>query len=61
MKLTHPVTKEIVTVKNAKELRNFLSYQNPYWMRKFKAQIEKERPDVEITGHGPDVRIVIKS
>jgi len=58
--LKHHVTKEDVEIKNGKELKEFLSYLNPLFLKEYKRIIERDRKDIEIIGIGTEIKIIKK-
>ena len=54
---THPHTKEPLEFKSVEELLEFLSYQNPLYMKYYREEYNKENPDYEILNFGKNVEI----
>lgn len=55
--MKHYETKEELKFNSAKELIEFLSYQNPLYMKYYREEYNKENPDYEIRGFGKEVEI----
>ena len=54
---THPYTKEKLEFKSVEELLEFLSYQNPLYMRHYQKEYQKDFPLYEIRDFGKNVEI----
>ena len=54
---THPYTKEPLSFKSQEELLEFLSYQNPLYMRHYQKEYQKDFPLYEIRDFGKNVEI----
>ena len=54
---THPYTKEPLEFKSQEELLEFLSYQNPLYMRHYQKEYQKDFPLYEILDFGKNVEI----
>ena len=54
---THPYTKEPLEFKSQEELLEFLSYQNPLYMRHYQKEYQKDFPLYEIRDFGKNVEI----
>ena len=55
--MKHYETKEELKFNSAKELIEFLSYQNPLYMKYYREEYNKENPDFEIWDFGKNVKI----
>lgn len=55
--MKHYETKEELKFNSAKELIEFLSYQNPLYMKYYREQYKAKYPDFEIRGFGKEVKI----
>lgn len=55
--LTHPYTKEPLSFKSQEDLLEFLSYQNPLYMRHYQKEYQKDFPLYEIRDFGKNVKI----
>ena len=55
--MKHYETKEELKFNSAKELIEFLSYQNPLYMKYYREEYNKEYPDFEIWNFGLEVEI----
>ena len=53
----HPITKEKLEFKSVEELLEFLSYQNPLYMRHYQKEYQKDFPLYEISDFGKKVEI----
>ena len=53
----HPITKEKLEFKSVEELLEFLSYQNPLYMRHYQKEYQKDFPLYEIINFGKKVEI----
>ena len=55
--MKHYETKEELKFNSAKELIEFLSYQNPLYMKYYREEYNKENPTFEILDFGKNVKI----
>ena len=55
--MVHYETKEKLEFKSAEELLEFLSYQNPLYMRHYRKEYQKDFPLYEIVDFGKSVKI----
>lgn len=56
--MKHYATKEELKFESAEKLLEFLSYQNPLYMRHYREEYKKQFPNFEIQGYGKEVKIV---
>lgn len=56
--MKHYITKEELEFESVEKLLEFLSYQNPLFMRYYRSEYNKQFPDFEIKGFGKEVKIV---
>ena len=55
--MVHYETKEKLEFKSVEELLEFLSYQNPLYMRHYQKEYQKDFPLYEILDFGKNVKI----